>query len=98
MKRAPVGRAGTLLQDERVKNSVTHEPLHRMFGYETVTTGIAGPEITDHVVVQVGGSFRGYHGVRTHRAGRQITPARVWPRGNGRQDFSNCWHRDLPAI
>ena len=98
MKRAPVGRAGTSLRGERVQDSVTHEPLHRMFGYETVTAGVACPEIADQMVVQVGRRFRGYHGVRTYRAGRQITPAWVWLRGNGRQDFSNCWHLDLPAI
>jgi hypothetical protein len=98
MKRAPVGRAGTSLQGERIKDSVAHEPFHRMFGYETVTTGVAGPEIADQMVVQVGGCFRGYHGVSTHRAGRQIAPARIRPGGNSRQDFSNCWHLDLPVI
>ena len=81
-----------------IDQSITGEPLDRMLGHEAVTAGVAGPEIADHVVVQVGGSFRSHHGVGTHRAGRQITAARVGPRRYGRQDFSNSWHRDLLAI
>ena len=65
-KRAPIGRAATLLRDE----SVTGEPLDRMFGHETVTTGVAGPEIADQFVVQIGRRFRGDHGVGAYRAGR----------------------------
>src|SRR5690349_21227202 len=49
-KRAPEGRAVTMLGDEAY-TSVTGEPLHRMLGHETVTAGVAGPEIADHVVV-----------------------------------------------
>ena len=81
-----------------VQESVTGEPLDRMLGHETVTAGVAGPEVADHVIVEVGGSFRCYHGIGTHGAGRQITSSRIGPRRYGRQDFSNCWHRDLLAI
>ena len=72
---------------------VTGEPLHRMLGDEAITAGIAGPEIRDHVIVEVGGRFRGYHGVRTHRAGGESAPARIGLRRDGRQDFSNSCHR-----
>ena len=94
-KRAPNGRAVTSLHD---RMSITGEPLDRMFGHEAVTAGVAGPEIADHVVVEVGGSFRSHHGVGTHRARRQITATRIGPIRYGRQDFSNSWHRDLLAI
>src|SRR6202047_2238024 len=75
--------------------SVADEPLDRMFGYESVTAGVTGPEVADEVLVQVGGRFRGHHGIGTDSTGRQITSTRVGARRDGRQDFSNCWHRDL---
>ena len=66
-----------------------------MFGHESVTAGVAGPEIADDVIVEVGGSFRSHHGISAHRARRQITAAGVGPGRYGRQDFSNSWHRRL---
>ena len=66
-----------------------------MLGHETVTAGIAGPEIADHVVVKVGGSFRCHHGIGTHRACRQIRSTRIRPKRYSRPDFSKCCHRDL---
>ena len=78
--------------------SVTGEPLDGMFGYESVTAGVASPEIADEVLVQVGGRFRGHHRIGTNGTSRQITSTRVGARRCGRQDFSNCWHRDLLAI
>jgi hypothetical protein len=66
-----------------------------MFGYESVTAGVTGPEVADEVLVQVGGRFGGHHGIGTDSASRQITSTRVGARRDGRQDFSNCWHRDL---
>src|ERR1700691_4342405 len=57
--------------------SVTGKALDRMLGHESVTAGIAGPEIADEIVGKIGGSFRGYHRVRTHRAGRQLTSTGV---------------------
>ena len=60
-----------MLEDEAY-TSVTGEPLDRMLGHESVTAGVAGPEITDHVVVEIGGSFRCHHAIGTHRARRQI--------------------------
>ena len=68
----------TLLRDEAY-TSITGEPLDRMLGHESVTAGVAGPEIANHVIVEISGSFRCYHGVSTHRARRQITAARIWP-------------------
>src|SRR6478735_3506125 len=115
IKRAPVGRAVTLLQGKwfyvcrvfftrtslhfarKRYGSIAGEPLDRMFGHETVTAGIAGPEIADDGVVEVGRSLRRDHGVRANRTGRQITSARVGVRRDG-QDFSNCWHRDLLCV
>ena len=72
-------RLGARRHRTRDRISVAGEPLDRMLGHETVTAGVAGPEIADHVVGEVGGSFRGHHGVGAHRAGRQITSARIGP-------------------
>ena len=48
-----IGRAGTLLRDEnRLTRQLQANRLHRMLGHKTVTAGIAGPEIADHVVVR----------------------------------------------
>ena len=69
-----------------------------MLGDESVAAGIACPEIADLVIVDIGGRFGGYHGVRTYRAGGKIAPARIRLRRDGRQDFSNCCHRDLLAF
>ena len=77
---------------------VVGRPFERMLGDEAVTAGIAGPEIADEIVGEEGGSFRGHHGIRANRACRQITSTRVGVRRYGRQDFSDCWHRDLLAI
>src|SRR5271155_4307354 len=66
-----------------------------MLGHETVAAGIAGPEIADDVVGKIGRRFRGYHGVRTNRACRQIRSARIGMGRDGRQDFSSSCHRDL---
>ena len=66
-----------------------------MLGHEAVTAGIAGPEIADDVVGKKSGSFRSHHGVSANRARRQIASARVGVGRDGRQDFSNCCHRDL---
>ena len=110
-ERAPGGRAATLLRGRltlRVSResvprrskrmSVAGEPLERMLGHEAIAAGIAGPEIADDVVGNISGSFRGDHGVGANRAGRQIASARVGVGRDGRQDFSDCWHRDLLAI
>ena len=35
-------------------NLVTNQTLERMLGYKTVAAGVAGPEIADDVVGQVG--------------------------------------------
>ena len=70
----------------------------RMLGHEPVATGVAGPEIADDIVGNKGGSLRRHHGIGANRAGRQIAYARVTVRRDGRQDFSKCWHRDLPVI
>jgi len=78
--------------------SITSKPLDRMFGHEAVTAGVAGPEIADHVVVEVGGSFRCHHGVGAHGARRQITTTRIRLKRDSRPDCSSSWHRDLPAI
>ena len=72
--------------------SVTREPLDGMPGHEAVTAGVAGPEIADYVIVEVGGSFSSHHGVSAHRARRQITATRIGLERYGRQDFSNSWH------
>jgi hypothetical protein len=66
-----------------------------MLGHETVTAGIAGPEIADDVVGKKSRSFRSHHGVSANRARRQIASARVGVGRDGRADFSNCCHRDL---
>src|SRR5258708_5091955 len=68
---------------------VTGKPPQRVLGYETVTTGIAGPEIADDVVGNVGGSFGSYHGICANRAGRHIASARIGMTRFGRQDCSN---------
>jgi hypothetical protein len=41
--------------------SVAGKPLERMLGHEAVTAGVAGPEIADDVVGNIGGGFRGHH-------------------------------------
>jgi hypothetical protein len=51
-------------------NSITGKSPQRVFGHETVTAGIAGPQIADDVVGKISGGFRGYHGVRANRTGR----------------------------
>src|SRR3954452_10069169 len=66
-----------------------------MLADAAVTAGVAGPELRDDMVGQVRGRFRGDHGIRANRAGRQITSARVGLRRDKRQDFSDGWHRDL---
>ena len=66
-----------------------------MLGHESVTAGIAGPEIADDVIGDESGSFRGHHRVGANRASRQVAPTRAGLRRDGRQHFDNCWHRDL---
>src|SRR6266850_6450605 len=83
---------------EACRGLVAGQSPERMLGHKTVTAGIAGPEIADDVVGNKSGSFRSHHGVRANRAGRQIASARVGVSRDGRQDFSNCRHRDLLAI
>lgn len=75
---------------------VAHDPLGGVLGHEAVSAGIASPEITNQIVRQIGGRLRSHHGVCTDRAGRQITPARIGVRRDGRQDLSNSWHRGTP--
>src|SRR3981081_1673140 len=67
----------------------------RMLGYESVTTGIASPEIADDVVGHESRSLRSYHGTGANCASRQIASARIGIGRHGRQHFSNCWHRGL---
>src|SRR6266496_5763315 len=69
-----------------------------MLGDEAVTAGVAGPEIRDDMIAEIRGRFRGDHGIRANRAGRQITSARVRLRRDNRQDFSDGWHRDLLCV
>ena len=81
-----------------VANSVTGETCQRVLGDEPITTGIAGPEVADDVVGDESRCFGGDHRVSANGASREVTPTRAGPRRDGRQDFSNCWHRDLLAI
>ena len=96
--RATSRRAKQIRSETVPRRSVAGKSPQRVLGHETITAGIAGPEIADDVVGQIGGRFRRHHGIGANRAGRQITSARVGVRRDGRQDFSNCWHRDLLAI
>jgi hypothetical protein len=68
-----------------------------MFGHEPVAAGVAGPEISDGVVVQIGGRFGRDHRVRANRASWQMADARVGARRDVWQDFSKCWHLDPPC-
>src|ERR1700723_3529130 len=70
----------------------------RVLGHEAIAASVAGPEITDDIFGKISRSFRSDHGIGANRAGRQIGSARVGFTRDGRQDFSNCWHRDLLAI
>ena len=80
------------------KALVAGKPLERVLGDKTIAAGVAGPEIADDVVGNIGGRFRSDHGIRANRASRQVASTRAWLSRDGRQDFSNCWHRDLLAI
>ena len=42
-------------------NLVADRTLERMLGHKTVPACIAGPEIADEIVGQIGRSLRGYH-------------------------------------
>jgi hypothetical protein len=43
------------------KELVAGKSFEQMLGHETVTTGVAGPEIADEIVGEIGGSFRRHH-------------------------------------
>jgi len=63
-----------------------------MLGHKAVTTGVAGPEIADDVVRQVGGRFGSHHGVGADRAGWQIAPAGI---GSVRDGLDRIALKDL---
>lgn len=77
---------------------VAGEPLQRMLRHEAVAAGVAGPEIADDALFNKCGGFCCDHRIGADRASRQIASTRCRTRGFGRQDFSNCWHRDLLSI
>ncbi len=68
-----------------------------MLGDKTITTSVARPEIANDVVGEIGRGLRRNHGIGAYETGRQITSTRVGVRRDGRANFSNCWHRDLPC-
>ena|ERR1017187_8147476 len=56
-----VGKKVWLARRPGLQTLVAGKPPQCVLGHETVAAGIAGPEIADDVVGNVGGSFRGYH-------------------------------------
>jgi hypothetical protein len=78
--------------------SAAGESCQRVPGYESVTAGIAGPEIADDIFGNISRRFCGHHRICTDRTGRQIASARIRSGRESRQTFSNRWHRDLLPI
>ena len=85
------GRGATSPRARSRSSSIADDPLlDGVLGDEAVAAIVAGPEIADHMVGDVGGSFGGDHGVGADGTGRQLAATRSAVERDGRQHFSDC--------